>query len=109
MKQQNYLSTHCGGSVSDRGCCGSCEMTSFGNVCHGNLLDWGMFQAMWNLFFGCRHRSITRPRTPMHKAGTQPGQTYVACLECGKQFHYDFTTMRLGKAMPEPENSSAAA
>jgi hypothetical protein len=48
-----------------------------------------MIDTMLNLLCCCRHRRVTRPMTPFHKPGTQPGDTYVACLECGKQFHYD--------------------
>jgi hypothetical protein len=47
---------------------------------------------MLNLLFGCRHRPITRPITPVHTAGT-PAETYVVCLDCGKQFPYDVANM----------------
>jgi hypothetical protein len=53
-----------------------------------------------NALFGCRHRRLTRPITPVHKLGTTNGDTYVSCLECGKRFHYDTLTMRIGTAMP---------
>lgn len=53
-----------------------------------------------NLLFGCRHSRTTRPITPAHKAGTKSGDTYVACLECGKQFHYDLENMRRGTPIP---------
>jgi hypothetical protein len=56
-----------------------------------------MISTMLNLLFGCRHKRITRPITPVHKPGTHPDDTYVACLECGRQFHYDATTMCLWK------------
>lgn len=41
--------------------------------------------------------------TPVRKksAGGQdepPAETYVVCLECGKQFVYDWENMRLGRA-----------
>jgi len=52
-----------------------------------------MTDGLLSLLFGCRHRRITRPITPVHKPGTPAGQTYVACLECGRQFPYDLTTM----------------
>jgi hypothetical protein len=48
--------------------------------------------AMLNLLFGCRHRPITRPMTPVHKPGTS-AETYVVCLECGKRFPYDVANM----------------
>ena len=61
-----------------------------------------MIDAMLNMLCGCRHSRITRPITPFHRPGTQAGNTYVACLECGKQFHYDLANMRIGKPMPPP-------
>jgi hypothetical protein len=67
-----------------------------------------MIDAMLNLLYGCRHRRLTRPITPVHKPGTQRGDTYVACLECGKQFHYDLDNMRIGKLMPASAISSGA-
>jgi len=66
-----------------------------------------MFSAVMNLFFGCRHRTISRPITPVHKSTPGPVATYVACLNCGQQFHYDITTMRMGKAIPRAPLSHA--
>ncbi len=59
-----------------------------------------MIGSLMNALFGCRHRQLTRPITPVHKPGTGPSATYVACLECGKRFHYDPQTMLVGRAMP---------
>jgi hypothetical protein len=58
-----------------------------------------------NLLFCCRHRRTTRPMTLVHKPGTPSGETYVACLECGKGFPYDVTHMRIGTA----QNSAVGA
>ncbi len=66
-----------------------------------------MIGAMMNLLFGCRHRRITRPITPVHKAGTEPGETYVACLDCGKQFHYDIANMRVGGPLAASTDSGS--
>jgi hypothetical protein len=55
-----------------------------------------MYHMILNLLFGCRHRRITRPITAAHKASEKPGMTYVACLDCGQQFHYDLATMSMG-------------
>ncbi len=49
-----------------------------------------------NLLFRCPHRRLTRPITPVSKPGVPSGETYVVCLECGKQFYYDWEKMRLG-------------
>ena len=55
-----------------------------------------MIGKMFDLLFGCHHRLITRPITPVHKPNSQPACTYVVCLECGKQFNYDTRTMQIG-------------
>ena len=52
-----------------------------------------MIAATLNLLFGCRHRSLTRPITAVHRPGTPSGETYVACLDCGKRFTYDAAKM----------------
>jgi hypothetical protein len=67
-----------------------------------------MLHMMVNLLFGCRHRQITRPITPVHKPGEAAGTTYVACLGCGKRLHYDLATMRIGKPIPVPANPSSS-
>lgn len=56
------------------------------------LVDW---------LFGCSHRRTTFPRTSRVAAGAGAGQaakaeTYVACLQCGRQIPYDWVTMRTG-------------
>jgi len=58
-----------------------------------------MIVTMINLLFGCRHKRFTRPITPIHKFGEHRAETYISCLECGKQFHYDATNMRMGAAI----------
>jgi hypothetical protein len=43
--------------------------------------------------FGCAHRHCTFPRT-----ARQPGSdstTYVVCLDCGKEFPYDWQEMKI--------------
>ncbi len=54
-----------------------------------------------NLLFGCHHRRLTRPITPVHRPGTPASETYVACLECGRRFPYDTQNMRI-VAGPRP-------
>jgi hypothetical protein len=51
-----------------------------------------MIDSVLNLLFRCPHRRLTRPVTP-------DGDTYVACLDCGKQFSYDLKEMRIGKPL----------
>jgi hypothetical protein len=64
-----------------------------------------MIQKILNVVFGCRHKRLTRPITPVHRPGAKAGDTYVACLSCGKRFYYDAARMQIGTAMPLPRAS----
>jgi hypothetical protein len=55
---------------------------------------------MLEFLFGCHHRVITRPITPVYKHQSKPSCAYVTCLECGKQFHYDTKNMCVGTPLP---------
>jgi hypothetical protein len=54
--------------------------------------------------FRCKHARTTFPMSPVrkksfdarHEAATE---MYVVCLDCGKQFSYDWENMRIGKAV----------
>jgi hypothetical protein len=50
-----------------------------------------------NLLFRCPHKRVTRPITPVSKDGERECGTYVVWFECGKQFTYDLSEMRIGK------------
>ena len=56
-----------------------------------------MIDSVLNLLFRCSHRRLTRPVAPITKSGHPHSQSYVVCLDCGKQFEYDLKTMRIGK------------
>ncbi len=56
-----------------------------------------MIDTVMNLVFRCPHHRLTRPMAPITKAGTPHSQSYVVCLDCGKQFEYDLREMRIGK------------
>lgn len=60
-----------------------------------------MFQSLLNTLFACPHRRTTFPLTPGRKnaafAAPNTARTYVVCLDCGKEFAYDWDGMRLGK------------
>jgi hypothetical protein len=43
---------------------------------------------IWNLFFGCRHRELSR-------AFTSQGETYKVCLKCGAHLPYSWETMTI--------------
>ena len=58
-----------------------------------------MIDNLLNLLFRCSHHRLTRPVAPVTKAGQPPSQSYVVCLDCGKQFEYDINEMRMGKVI----------
>jgi hypothetical protein len=62
-----------------------------------------MIDSVLNLLFRCSHRRLTRPVTPVSKAGVPHGATYVVCLDCGKQFSYDLQVMRVGRPIAQTE------
>jgi hypothetical protein len=43
--------------------------------------------------FGCAHRQRTFPRTAKNPGAEST--TYVVCLECGKEFPYDWQAMKV--------------
>jgi hypothetical protein len=63
-----------------------------------------MIDTLLNLLFRCSHRRLTRPVAPITKAGEPHSQSYVVCLDCGKQFEYDLKEMRIGKAINHSHN-----
>ena len=52
-----------------------------------------MLQSLLNAMFGCSHRRTTFPQT----TGRNKNATYVVCLDCGKEFAYNWSEMRLGQ------------
>ena len=57
-----------------------------------------MIRKLIDLVFGCRHSRYTFPVTIRGRARPQAGAltgTYVACLDCGKEFPYDWQEMRV--------------
>jgi hypothetical protein len=65
-----------------------------------------MIQNLFRSMFGCSHQRTTFPLTPARKAGAVRNDTYVACLDCGQEFTYDWVRMRVGQpvaiSMPAP-------
>ena len=61
-----------------------------------------MLQSLVNTLFGCAHSRTTFPMTPGRRNGAITAKnatklgTYVVCLDCGKEFAYDWRTMRVG-------------
>src|SRR5215471_14357775 len=58
-----------------------------------------MIEALFTLLFGCWHRRtswpITRKRDQEQPVGESQTWTYVVCLDCGKEFSYDWTRMQI--------------
>ena len=57
-----------------------------------------MFQFVASLF-GCTHHHCTFPMTARKPTGTPQAsrpsaKTYVVCLDCGKEFAYDWQKMK---------------
>lgn len=73
-----------------------------------------MFHSIFNSLFGCSHQRTTFPITPARKnAGfSAPGAirtgTYVVCLACGKEFAYDWESMRIGQPVGVPVTTTEA-
>ena len=65
-----------------------------------------MIDTLLNLLFRCSHRRLTSPLTPVSKKGVPHGDTYVVCLDCGKQFEYDLKEMRIGKVIDHSHDAS---
>jgi hypothetical protein len=72
-----------------------------------------MLNNLFDILMGCSHRRTTFPITPSRKAGFalaagQRHSTYVVCLDCGKEFGYNWTEMRIGDAVSAPVTAAAA-
>jgi hypothetical protein len=60
--------------------------------------DIFMFSKLMDAMFGCRHIRYSFPITVRAGSRRQTAQragTYVACLDCGKEFRYDWQEMRI--------------
>ncbi len=72
-----------------------------------------MLRSILDSLFGCSHQRTTFPLTPGRRNAGQPAPgatrmgTYVVCLDCGREFAYDWSAMRVGKpvvtALPATE------
>ncbi len=64
-----------------------------------------MFARLLDAFFGCWHSHYSFPITVRSgsrrsKAASLTG-TYVVCLDCGKEFAYDWRQMKLISGLPD--------
>jgi RNase P subunit RPR2 len=58
-----------------------------------------MFSKLMDAMFGCRHARYSFPITVRAGSSRYPKArrtgTYVACLDCGKEFRYDWQEMKI--------------
>ena len=65
---------------------------------------------LFDLVFGCSHKHCSFPITVRGKsrrgeAASVTG-TYVVCLDCGKEFPYDWNEMKFVSSKPETEEAA---
>jgi hypothetical protein len=60
-----------------------------------------MLNVLLNFLIGCSHQRTSFPLTLRRKLDINPArtETYVACLDCGKEFAYDWQEMRIRKSV----------
>ena len=58
-----------------------------------------MLSSVFDSLFGCSHRRTTFPITPRRPAARG---AYVSCLDCGKEFAYNWNEMRMEEPIPVP-------
>jgi hypothetical protein len=64
-----------------------------------------MLDSLFSTIFGCAHNRTTFPLTPSRKAKVPEGErkgTYIVCLDCGKEFDYNWKEMRIGDPVGQP-------
>jgi RNase P subunit RPR2 len=63
-----------------------------------------MFSQLIDAVFGCRHARYSFPITmrasSRRQLNAQRSGTYVACLDCGKEFRYDWQQMKIAGSQP---------
>jgi hypothetical protein len=72
-----------------------------------------MFRSLFDLLLGCSHQRTTFPITPARRnvaPGATRNATYVVCLDCGKEFDYNWKDMRVGRQLAPraPEHAEVA-
>jgi hypothetical protein len=68
-----------------------------------------MINSLLNALFGCSHKRTTFPITPSRRSrlsGDSRRGTYVACLDCGKEFDYSWKEMRVSNHIAAPAHSA---
>ena len=73
-----------------------------------------MLANVFDMLFGCWHRNYSFPISAKNANNTHPHAalltgTYVVCLDCGKEFPYDWDHMKILSGEPEAARPLAAA
>ena len=65
--------------------------------------------SLLDVLFGCSHKNFSFPITKRPGQRLSPAAqltgTYVACLGCGKEFPYDWKTMKVVSGIPQADNT----
>ena len=67
-----------------------------------------MLNSIFNSLFRCSHQRTTFPITPGRRkvafsaTAAKAANTYVVCLDCGKEFSYDWQLMKIGEPVTVP-------
>jgi len=72
-----------------------------------------MLEKLTDLFFGCSHKNYSFPmttRTGQRRSGAALATgTYIVCLDCGKEFAYDWKQMKVVSPDLKPAAALAEA
>ncbi len=72
-----------------------------------------MLTSLVDALFGCWHKNysfpITARRGQRRSAAAVLTGTYVVCLDCGKEFPYDWREMKVIEALPLEATATAKA
>jgi hypothetical protein len=60
-----------------------------------------MMASLINYLFGCSHERTTFPMRTKGSGETNRQGTYIVCLDCGKEFDYNWKEMHAGAAVPK--------
>jgi len=90
--------------VKGQGQCGSRKQIPNGSVVNmASIVD---------MLFGCWHKNYSFPITNKSGQRRSPAAsltgTYVVCLDCGKEFPYDWKSMKVLDSRPRREKAMAA-
>jgi hypothetical protein len=69
-----------------------------------------MIKSLIHSIFGCACSRTTFPLTLSRNSGAPRRahrETYVVCLDCGKEFEYDWQEMRVGRPVQIPVSIAA--